>query len=135
MADREAMLRTIDELYAWRVKGDKERVAALFAPGAMFRIAGDSLPIPGVPPGGGAAGLKIADLIDAFEFHRIERVQVVVEGDRVAVLSRASISPVSGGGAIDAELYDLWTFGPEGKIITGLQFADAALVARLVSQV
>ena len=132
MADREAMLRTIDRLYEARVKGDKAGVAALLAPGATFRIAGDPMPIPGVPPGEGPADRKIADLIDEFEFHEIERVDAVVDGDRVAQLSRVRISR-KGGEAFDAELYDLWTFGPGGKIVSGLQFGDAALVARLVA--
>jgi ketosteroid isomerase-like protein len=132
MADREAMLRTIDLLYARRVKGDKAGVAELLAPGATFRIAGDSLPIPGVPPGEGLADRKIADLIDAFVFHEVKRLDALVEGHRVSVLSRARISP-AGGEEITAELYDLWTFGPDGKIASGLQFGDAALIARLVA--
>jgi ketosteroid isomerase-like protein len=134
VADRDAMLRTIDELYDWRVKGDKARIAALLAPEAQFRIAGDTLPIPGVPPGEGPAGPKIAELIDGFVFHKVERLAAVVEGDKVAVLSRASISPAGSGVTIDAELYDLWTFGPDGKVVSGLQFGDAALIARLVSK-
>jgi ketosteroid isomerase-like protein len=126
------MLKTIDELYVRRVAGDKTGVAALLAPGATFRIAGDSLPIPGIPPGEGPADRKIADLIDSFVFHGIERPDALVDGDRVAVLSRASISPV-GGEPITAELYDLWTFAPDGKVASGLQFADAALVARVLA--
>jgi|SRR5580658_8997555 ketosteroid isomerase-like protein len=132
MADRRAMLRTIDLLYARRVKGDKAGIAELLAPGATFRIAGDSLPIPGVPPGEGPADRKIADLIDAFEFHEVKRLDALVDGDRIAVLSLARISPV-GGAAITAELYDLWTFSPEGKITSGLQFGDAALISRLLA--
>src|SRR5580658_959356 len=133
MADRRAMLRTIDLLYARRVKGDKAGIAELLAPGATFRIAGDSLPIPGVPPGEGPADRKIAELIDAFAFRKVERLDSLVDGDRVAVRSRAYISPTVGGGEITAELYDLWTFGPDGKVTSGLQFADAALIARLLA--
>jgi hypothetical protein len=48
--------------------------------------------------------------------------------------SSTSVSPVEGGGAIDAALYDLWTFAPDGKIVSGLQFGDAALVACLLSK-
>jgi ketosteroid isomerase-like protein len=132
MADREAMLRAIDLLYVRRVKGDKAGIAELLAPGATFRIAGDSLPIPGVPPGEGPADRKIADLIDAFVFHDIKRLDALVDDHRVAVLSRARISP-AGGDEITAELYDLWTFDREGKITAGLQFGDAALVGRLLA--
>ena len=132
MASREAMLRSIDLLYARRVAGDKAGVAELLAPGATFRIAGDSLPIPGVPPGEGPADRKIADLIDAFTFHKIERLDALVDGDRMALRSRAHISRDAGEVMI-AELYDLWTFSADGKIASGLQFGDAALIARLIA--
>jgi len=132
MVDRAEMLSTIDLLYARRVASDKAGVAELLAPGATFRIAGDSLPIPGVSQGEGLANRKIADLIDAFVFHEVERLDALIDGDRIAVRSRARISPV-GGEAIEAELFDLWTFSPVGKIASGLQFGDAALIARLLA--
>jgi ketosteroid isomerase-like protein len=130
MTDRDTMLRTIDELYARRVAGDKAGIAAMLAPGATFRIAGDA--IRGVPQGPGPAARSIAELIDEFVFHEIRRVDAVVEGNKLAVLLNARISRV-GGEEINAELYDLWTFGADDKVTSGLQFGDTALVARLLA--
>lgn len=130
MNDRAAMLTTIDLIYDRRVRGDKAGVAELLADGATFRIAGD-VPIPGVTPGEGLADRKIAQLIDSFVFHEFERLDTLVDGDRLAMRSRVRVSH-AGGDAVTAELYDLWTFDSEGKIASGLQFADATLVAHVL---
>ena len=65
-------------------------------------------------------------------FHEIQRLDALVDGDKLALRSRARISR-TGGEEIVAELYDLWTFSPDGKITAGVQFGDAALIARLLA--
>ena len=132
MASREEFVRKIDEAYAHRVAGHKEALGAMMAPDATFRIAGESLPLPGVPTQGLAA-MKLAGLIDNFQFHKVERLDAIVEGDKAAVRSRVVLSSEDRP-ETTAELYDLWTMGPDGKFTSLTQFCDAALIAWLISR-
>jgi ketosteroid isomerase-like protein len=130
MPDRDTFLGAIDGAYACRVKGDKAGVAAYLAPGATIRIAGEGSLLANAATGGGPAMPTVEALMDAFEFHDLERVDAVVDGDKAAVLWKVTAS-YAGGEKVSTELYDLWTIGADGKLTSLLQFVDTALAAKL----
>jgi len=131
MIGRDEFLKRVDHAYAMRAAGDKEGLASVLAETMSFRIAGEHLPIPGVPRAGSAIA-KINEMIDVFRIHSIERVDAVVEGNKAAVLSRAVLS-YKNGEKITAEFYDLWVIGDDGKFTSITQFGDAALVAYVLA--
>ncbi|MGA3302333.1 MAG: nuclear transport factor 2 family protein [Methylovirgula sp.] len=130
MIGRDEFLKKLDHAYAMRAAGDREGLASVLAETMSFRIAGDHLPIPGVP-GMGSAMAKISEMINTFRLHSVERADAVVEGNKAAVLWRVVLS-YKDGEKINAELYDLWTIGDDGKFTSVIQFGDAALVARVL---
>ena len=134
MPDRAQILKTIDDAYAARATGDKAAVRTFLAPGASFRLAGDPAMLPKVRSaleGLDAAG-AIDALIDAFTFHRQERLNAVVDGNKAAVHWRVTLSS-AGGEKVTTELYDLWTIDEAGKLTSLTQFADTALIAALTA--
>jgi len=132
MPDRDQILHNIDTLYDARIRGDKAAIGAHFAPGASFRFAGRAdLIRPEVPVGPGDFQAAVHDLIDLFEFHDMERLDAVVEGDMAAVHWKFTVS-TPGGEPVDSELYDLWKFDEDGKVLSLVQFADTALMGHLL---
>ncbi len=130
MPDRETILGAIDALYAHRLRGDKDGVAAFFAPHATFRISGHGVLTPKLATGGGAAMPTIETLIEDFTFHQQRRLDAVVEGDKAVVIWEATLS-YRGGERVTTEICDLWTVGADGKFTSLLQFVDTALAVSL----
>ena len=130
MLDKATILRTIDEAYATRARGKKEELAKLWAPGATFRLVATDMPS-AVPTGSADPLESVNTLIDLFTFKKHERLDAIVEGNAAAVLWAVEIATPSGKSA-KTELYDLWKFSPDGKVISMTQFADTALLERLV---
>jgi ketosteroid isomerase-like protein len=123
--DRAAMLQTIDAAYAARQRGDIAGILAFLSPGATFRMIGVS-----AEPQD--AETAISGLIDQFHFADLERLDAVVEGDRVA--ARVRISASTGGGRhVESELFDLWRFGADGKIVDLVEFADTGLIGTMLA--
>jgi len=132
MPDRDQLLRTIDDAYAARMRGDGEALGALFAPSATFRFGGDPTLVQSEAPlAPGEVGPAVARLIELFRFHELERVDAVVEGNSVAVHSRFRVS-TGGGEPVESELYDLWKFDEAGRVTSLLQFADTALMRHML---
>ena len=124
--DRATMLQTIDAAYAARQRGDLAEVLSFLAPGATFRMIGMS-------PGPEDAATAIGGLIEQFHFAELERLDVLVDGDRVAV--RARISAATGGGRyVECELLDIWRFGADGKIVELVEFADTSQIRVMLAQ-
>jgi len=135
MLERAEILNIIDEAYASRARGDLAGVARFLAPGAKFRIAGDHAALTSfsaVPGGAAGAEAAVAALMNTFDFLEHERVNVVVEGGKAAVHWRVLVQ-AGDKEPVPTELFDLWTFNDEGKIVSFLQFADTAMVARLMA--
>lgn len=130
-AGREHMLATIDAALAARSRGDKQGVARYLAPGAVFRIAGNSSLYGAFPAGPGEARATVAELIDRVRFHDYERIDAIVEGNRAACRWRIDFS-IDDGPAGTTELCDLWTFDEEGRVSELIQFVDTALLVRMV---
>lgn len=132
MISRDEFLKKIDEAYAFRASGNREGLASVLAPNMKFRIAGEESSIPGVPKCGSAME-KISEMINTFHLHSIERTDAVVEGNKAAVLWRVVLT-YDDGEKVNAEFYDLWTIGDDGKLTSLLQFGDAALVAHVLGK-
>ncbi len=131
MPSRAEILKTIDGVYACRMRGDKPGVAAYFSPQATFRIAGDSGLMPKMASSGGHEAMPtIEGLIDDFQFQKMERLNAIVEGDQAAVHWKVILSH-HGGAPITTEFCDFWTIGDDGKATSLLQFVDTALAASL----
>ena len=130
MLDKSTVLKTIDEAYAARARGDKAAVAKYWAPNATFRFVGESL-APGFPAGSGDARTSVDSLISLVQFHNQQRLDAVVEGNAAAVHWRVTIS-TKGGPKHTTELYDLWKFQDDGKALSLTQFGDSALLNRML---
>jgi len=123
--DRTTMLQTIDDAYAARQRGDMAGILAVLSPGATYRMIGLSTEAED-------AENAIGRLIDQFHFAELERLDAVIDGDRVAVHVR--IKTATGGGRyLESELLDLWRFGPDGKITEIVEFADTGLVTTMLA--
>lgn len=123
--DRATMVQTIDAAYAARQRGDVAAIAAMLSPGATFRMVG-------VSAGPEDAATAIEQLIDQFHFAELERLDALVDGDRVA--ARVRISASTGGGRhVESELFDLWRFDADGKIVELVEFADTGLIGTMLA--
>lgn len=123
--DRPTMLDMIDAAYAARQRGDVAEIISFLSPGATYRMIGLSTEAED-------AATAIGRLIDQFHFAELERLDAVIDGDRVAVHVR--IKTATGGGRyLESELLDLWRFGPDGKITEIVEFADTGLIATMLA--
>ena len=131
MLDRATMLETIDAALAARTRGDMEEVGRYLAPDARFRIAGDSSRYPDFPAGPGDMHETVRSLIERVRFHRCERLDAIVEGNRAACRWMIDFS-IDGGPEGRTEVCDLWTFDEEGLVTELVQFVDTGLLARMI---
>lgn len=123
--DRATMLQAIDAAYAARQRGNLAEVLEFFSPSATFRMVGMS-------PEPEDAATAIGGLIDQFHFEDLERLDALVDGDRVA--ARVRISAATGGGRhVESELLDIWRFGADGKIVELVEFADTGLIGVMLA--
>jgi ketosteroid isomerase-like protein len=123
--DRATMLQTIDAAYAARQRGDLAKVLSFLAPGATFRMVG-------VSPGPEDAETAIGGLIDQFHFAELERLDALVDGDRVT--ARVRISAATGGGRyVESELLDIWRFDADGKVVELVEFADTGQIGVMLA--
>ena len=108
-AERADFEKLLAELYAARAAGALERLCALFAAEAIFKISGSS---DGKPIALSARGTEevrswLAVLVKTFRITQHEILSVVIDGDRAAVHWRASIHSRVTGASVPTELVDL----------------------------
>lgn len=132
MLDRETILRVVEKVYAARLRGDKETMRGYFSPGSVFRIAGQSHLMGGMPFGPVDAVTAIEGLIDLFQFHRMDRQQVLIDGATVVIRWMVETSS-AGGPRVETELCDIWALDEEGKITSIVEFGDTALIAQMLA--
>jgi ketosteroid isomerase-like protein len=128
MADRETMLRNIEEAYAARTRGDREELAKYWAPGGTYRLVGAET-LAGIAAGATEANEAIGALISLFQFHEVERLATLVDGNRVALHWRVTFTSGESDPAT-VELCDLWEVADDGKLLSLTQFTDTQLIAR-----
>ena len=132
MLDRAAVLKTIDEAYDARRRGDKAALAGYWAPDAVFRIGGGLPALAAFSKAKGSAKGVVDEMIDLVTFHELHREEALVDGLKAAVRWRVVLS-AKGGERAETELYDLFEFDTDGKVASLVQFGDTALIAKLLA--
>jgi len=132
MLDREDALRTIDEAYAARARGDKAALARYWAEGSKFRIAAEETLLREVAATSSDPLVSIGELIDRFTFSDLQRLDALVEDNKVAVRWAVNVS-YEGRAPVRTELMDLIHLDDDGRIQSMIQFADTAQIRALVT--
>jgi ketosteroid isomerase-like protein len=131
---RDQMLKVIGEGYAARMRGDVDGILAAFTPDAKFTLNA-------APPQAcvavdtkGCDGMRAAlgELVDAFEFQKLDIVDSVVEGSKAAIRIRFTVRSRATGRTAVTESLDLIEFR-DGKVASYTQFFDTAIADRLTA--
>jgi ketosteroid isomerase-like protein len=101
--------KLLNELYAARTEGQLDRLCALFAADASFKIAGASDGKPIAITARGAAEIRtwLAMMLKTFKLGRFQMLSVVIDGTRAAVHWRVDIHSKITGVVVPTELVDL----------------------------
>ena len=130
--DREQMLATIDAIYAERIAGLTDTMAAHLAPGATLYMAGEGqMEAAFGSPGPVDFLAALATLNTAIAMKQMERVIALAEGNRCAVLLKATVQFYDRA-PFDTEIFNLWSFDDAGKVESLTEFVDTA---KLVGEV
>jgi ketosteroid isomerase-like protein len=135
MAARASIETLIKDAYAARAAKDLDAVMRFFTPNATFQFAGSPAASPAAVRVRGAADLRatFGALIAAFDMLELTLLASVIEGNKAAMHWRVKVRHNPTGEVHDTELFDLWTV-EDGRASSFVQFADTALVARLMAQ-
>ena len=109
MSEQVQELAVLRELYAARLAGQVDRVAALFTADASFRIAGSSAGKPISITAHGAAEVRtwLTMLVKSFRLADQEILTMILNGQQAAVHWRASIHSRITGVTVPTELVDV----------------------------
>jgi ketosteroid isomerase-like protein len=134
MANREALLDQVRRAYAARDKGALDDLMAEFHPEAVFTLVGDkqALSVTGNAMGHSAVKEGMDKFISTFEFVERHILSELVEGDRAVIHSRITVRFRPKNSEHKTEVLDLLRF-QNGKIIELIEFADTALIAKMMS--
>jgi ketosteroid isomerase-like protein len=123
---RDDMLAKVHAAYQARRTGDFSTLQTIVAEGASFSFAGEQS-LQAALPGSGGVGVHLAarQLFDTIKMPELEPMEVVAEGNRIAILWHATLIP-PGGEPFESEMFDLWEFDDNGRICKGTQFRDTA---------
>lgn len=132
MLDDAQTLAHIDKAYAARLDDDRDALAALWAPGASYRMAGDPALLGAFPTGPDEAAKVVGQLIEEVRFEKAERLDAIVAGGRAAIRWRVDLS-VRGGPVVTTEICDLWTLDEDGRATDLVQFVDTALLKQMLA--
>ena len=99
----------LKELHAARTEGQLDRLSALFAPDASFKIAGasDGKPIAITAKGSKEIRTWLAVMLKTFKLSRYQLLSVVIDGARAAAHWRVDIHSKITGVVVPTELVDL----------------------------
>jgi ketosteroid isomerase-like protein len=101
--------KLLGELYAARTEGQLDRLCALFAGEATFKISGasDGKPIAIAARGSAEIRAWLAVMLKTFKLSHFQVLSMVVEGTRAAVHWRVDIHSKITGVVVPTELVDL----------------------------
>ena len=99
----------LKELHAARTEGQLDRLCALFAPDASFKIAGasDGKPIAITAHGTREIRTWLAVMLKTFKLSRYQMLSMVIDGARAAAHWRVDIHSKITGVVVPTELVDL----------------------------
>jgi len=131
---REQMLDAMGAAYAARVSGDVDRILAIFAPDAKFALNAAPPQTSVAVATEGSTGMRAAltQLVNAFEFQKLDVIDSVVEGSKAAIRIRFTVKARATGKIGVTEALDLIEFR-DGKIASYTQFLDTAIADRLMT--
>jgi ketosteroid isomerase-like protein len=134
MTSRDEMLETIMQAYKAREEGNIEGLMAAFHPNAVFDLKGDkrTLQVAGTVEGHSHVSAALSQFIKVFQFKKRDILDVIVDGDRVAIHSRLEVAFVPNSKSFASEVLDIFRFD-DGKIIKLEEFADTALIKAVVT--
>jgi ketosteroid isomerase-like protein len=109
MTDRLEIEQLLRELYAARTEGQLDRLCALFAADATFRIAGasDGKPIAITARGSAEIRAWLAVMLKTFKLTQFRLLSMVIDGARAAVHWQVDIHSKITGVVVPTELVDL----------------------------
>jgi ketosteroid isomerase-like protein len=109
MTERRDVELLLRELHAARVAGQLDRLCALFAPAAHFRIAGtsDGKPVAIDVTGSGEIRPWLSMLVKTFRLSGYQLLSSVIDGQRAAMHWRVDIHSRITGSRVATELVDL----------------------------
>ncbi len=133
--NRHDMLRTVEDAYAARVRGDLDGVMRAFSNTAALQMnATPSHPsLAYFTEDTSALRTAMSELIDTFTFSDLQIIDSVVEGSKAVVRSRFTVQAKPTGKSARTEILDLFEF-KDGKIVSMTQFCDTALAAQLLNK-
>jgi ketosteroid isomerase-like protein len=129
--NREKVLGIIEDAYTARRAGNWEKLATYWRPDATYRFAGAPELLPAFPAAEAPVAQSVPALVEMFQFHGMEQLGAVVEGNVAVFRWRAELSR-TGGKRITTEILDWFELDDEGLIRSLVQFGDTAMVARLM---
>jgi len=133
MLEPDRIRQIVRDAYVARQSGDKDALAKHFAPGATFRLAGDTSRLGNFPAGPADAVETVAALVAAVTFAALEPAQIVVDGQQAAIRYAVHAALVPSGHAFETEIADFLTFDDEGRITQLVEFADTGAIAHMAA--
>jgi ketosteroid isomerase-like protein len=126
--DRSETEAFVRKFYAARVDGDMETLADSFAGNARFQVAGSpetSMLATFIEGHEGVMAL-IQTIVDSFALEDFTILDLVIDGGKVAVRWRASVTRPDTGESFTTELADFLEI-EDGKVVSFTEFLDTAL--------
>lgn len=133
MSDRNAIEQVIRAAYEARTRGDVDDVVRHFADNAVFSVSGSpaASPVPLVATGREAIREVLRRLVDGFDFREVILVTMLVDGPQAAFHWHVRVAARATGEEAVTDILDLVRM-EEGRIVSFRQFADTALINRMI---
>ena len=118
----------IRKLYAARVGADMEALSQAFADDAKFQNAGspEHSMLAALAEGHESVMALIQTVVDSFELENFTILDLVIEGNKVAVRWRATVHRIGAGETFETEVADFIEIR-DGKVASFIEFLDTAL--------
>lgn len=115
--------RSMQDIYAARLRGDLEGLCRQFSATANFRLAGSGQTIPLAVSRSGAGEIRslLRLLIKSFQLTDLTILAMLVDGSRAATHWSAKVHSRITGGTAETELMDLVEF-KDGLVVDYLEF-------------
>ena len=115
--------KLLQQVYAARTEGQLDKLCALFAADASFKIAGasDGKPIAIMARGAAEIRTWLGMMLKTFKLSRFQMLSVVIDGSRAAVHWQVDIHSKITGVIVPTELVDLVEVS-DGRVTTYREF-------------
>jgi ketosteroid isomerase-like protein len=132
--NRAEIERLVTHIYAVRKLNDAAKAAGLFAPDAVFELAGSAGPGRIAARVQGHVGMSdmMGALVNAWEWLDHEVSDLVIDGNRAAIRYKTRQRFIPTNQVVVTDLFDLVTFNDAGKIVHMVEFCDTALASDLI---